>query len=103
MANPTRVPQMAGAEEILAGLPHGSATKFSALVLNRRGYERLASSAVDEVHLVFACTESLNKANANASVEESFAGAADLVAQCRQDQRRVRRHVRSRVWLPVRR
>lgn len=89
MANPTRVPQMAGAEEILAGLPHGSATKFSALVLNRRGYERLASSAVDEVHLVFACTESLNKANANASVEESFAVMADLVAQCRQDQRRV--------------
>lgn len=89
MANPKRVPQMARSEEILAGLPRDSATRFSTLVLNRRGYERLASSAVDEIHLVFACTESLNQANANASVEESLAVMADLSAQCRQDERRV--------------
>jgi isopropylmalate/homocitrate/citramalate synthase len=89
MANPKRVPQMAGAEEILAGLPRESPTRFSALVLNQRGYERLASSAVDEIHLVFACTESLNQRNANASVEESFAVMAGLVDQCRQDGRRV--------------
>lgn len=89
MANPKRVPQMAGSEEILAGLPQDSATRFSTLVLNRRGYERLASSAVDEIHLVFACTESLNQANAKVSVEESFAVMAGLIAQCRQDGRRV--------------
>ena len=89
MANPKRVPQMAGAEEILAGLPSGAPAKFSALVLNRRGYERLATSAVDEVHLVFACTESLNRANANASVAESLAVMTDLVRLSRQDGRRV--------------
>jgi hydroxymethylglutaryl-CoA lyase/(R)-citramalyl-CoA lyase len=80
---------MAGSEEILAGLPDESGVRFSTLVLNRRGYERLASSAVDEVHLVFACTESLNQANANASVEESFAVMAELIELCRADQRRV--------------
>lgn len=89
MANPKRVPQMAGAEEILAGLPRESPTRFSALVLNQRGYERLSSVAIDEVHLVFACTESLNRRNANASVEESFAVMAGLVDQCRRDGRRV--------------
>ncbi len=89
MANPERVPQMAGAEEILAGLPCESPTRFSTLVLNRRGYERLGSSAVDEVHLVFACTESLNMRNANATVEESFAVMTDLIDLCRQDRRRV--------------
>jgi hydroxymethylglutaryl-CoA lyase len=89
MANPKRVPQMAGAEEILAQLPRESPTRFSTLVLNHRGYERLRSLAVDEVHLVFACTESLNQRNANASVEESFAVMAGLVDQCRQDGRRV--------------
>jgi isopropylmalate/homocitrate/citramalate synthase len=89
MAHPKRVPQMAGAEEILAALPQGSGVRFSTLVLNSRGYQRLASSTVDEVHLVFACTESLNQANANASVEESFAVMADVIEQCRRDQRRV--------------
>jgi hydroxymethylglutaryl-CoA lyase/(R)-citramalyl-CoA lyase len=89
MANPKRVPQMAGAEDILAQLPAGSPSRFSTLVLNDRGYERLRSVAVDEVHLVFACTESLNRANANASVEESFAVMAGLVDRCRQDGRRV--------------
>lgn len=89
MANPKRVPQMAGAEDILAGLPRESPTRFSTLVLNRRGYERLGSSAVDEVHLVFACTESLNMRNANATVEESFAVMTDLIDLCRQDRRRV--------------
>jgi isopropylmalate/homocitrate/citramalate synthase len=89
MANPKRVPQMAGAEEILDGLPRDSPTRFSALVLNQRGYERLRSSAVDEIHLVFACTESLNQRNANASVEESFAVMTGLVDECRRDGRRV--------------
>ena len=89
MVNPARVPQMAGAEEVLAGLPRDTATRFSTLVLNRRGYERLADTVVDEVHLVFACTESLNRANANASVEESFAVMTDLVGRCRADGRRV--------------
>lgn len=89
MVNPSRVPQMAGAEEVLAGLPRDVTTTFSALVLNRRGYDRLESTAVDEVHLVFACTEALNRANANASVEESFAVMTDLVSRCRNDGRRV--------------
>ena len=89
MANPRRVPQMAGAEEILAGLPGRSPTRFSALVLNQRGYERLRASVVDEVHLVFACTEALNQANANATVEESFAVMTGLIDRCRQDGRRV--------------
>jgi hydroxymethylglutaryl-CoA lyase/(R)-citramalyl-CoA lyase len=89
MANPKRVPQMAGAEEILDGLPRESPTRFSTLVLNQRGYERLGSRSVDEVHLVFACTESLNQRNANASVDESLAVTTGLVEQCHRDGRRV--------------
>jgi isopropylmalate/homocitrate/citramalate synthase len=89
MANPARVPQMAGAEELLAGLPRDPSTRYSALVLNRRGYERLAHSEIEEIHLVLACTESLNRANANSSVEDSMAEMTDLVAESRRDGRRV--------------
>ena len=38
---------------------------------------------------MFACTESLNQANANATVEESFAVMAELIDRCREDDRRV--------------
>src|SRR5205823_14465684 len=37
-----RVPQMAGAEEVVAGIERREGTEYSGLVLNERGYERFA-------------------------------------------------------------
>ena len=37
-----RVPQMAGAEEVVAGIERRDGTEYSGLVLNERGYERFA-------------------------------------------------------------
>ena len=38
--NPARVPQMADAEEVLAGLPARDDVTYIGLVLNRRGFDR---------------------------------------------------------------
>jgi isopropylmalate/homocitrate/citramalate synthase len=81
-----RVPQMAGAEEVVAALHRRDGVEYSGLVLNERGYERFAAAALDRVNVTFAATESFNRANGNASLEEAVArveailGVADVPA-----------------------
>ncbi len=47
--NPKRVPQMADAVEVLAGLPKDTGCSFIGLILNMKGYERARDAGVDEV------------------------------------------------------
>ena len=65
-----RVPQMAGAEEVVAAAQRGSA-ELSGLVLNERGYERFAQSTLDRVNCTLAATEAFNRRNGNASLDEA--------------------------------
>src|SRR5581483_4359770 len=65
-----RVPQMAGAEEVVAAAARGAA-ELSGLVLNMRGWERLAATSVDRVNCTLAATETFNRRNGNASLDEA--------------------------------
>jgi isopropylmalate/homocitrate/citramalate synthase len=73
-----RVPQMAGAEEVVEGIDRRGEVVYAGLVLNRKGYERLSATGLDAVHFTLAATESFNKRNANRSVEESVAELASI-------------------------
>ena len=81
-----RVPQMADAEEVLAHVPASGAAELSGLVLNERGFQRLRATELDRVNCTLAVTESFNRRNANASLDEALArvdailGAADRPA-----------------------
>ncbi len=79
-----RVPQMAGAEEVVAALEPGT-TAFAGLVLNERGYERLVAAGLGEAHLTLAVSESFSRENANASVEEAASAAERTFARARED------------------
>jgi isopropylmalate/homocitrate/citramalate synthase len=68
-----RVPQMAGAEEVVAGIERRDGTEYSGLVLNERGWERFASSKLDRVNATLAATESFNERNGNATLAEAIA------------------------------
>jgi isopropylmalate/homocitrate/citramalate synthase len=83
--NPARVPQMAGAEEVVAGIDRQDGVVYAGLVLNERGYDRLAATALDEVHIAFAATETFNRRNQNASPEESLEAAAAIVGRAHAD------------------
>lgn len=83
--NPARVPQMAGAEEVVAGIDRREGVVYAGLVLNERGYDRLAETGLDEVHFAFAATETFNRRNQNASPEESVEAAAGIVARAHAD------------------
>ena len=68
--NPERVPQMAGAEEVVAAVGDVAA-ELSGLVLNERGWERLAATDLDRVNVTLAATETFNQRNGNASLAEA--------------------------------
>lgn len=65
-----RVPQMAGAEEVVAAAERGSA-ELSGLVLNERGSERFARTTLDRLNCTLAATETFNRRNGNASLDEA--------------------------------
>ncbi len=72
-----RVPQMGGAEDVAAALD--GPAEWSALVLNERGYDRLAATRLHRVNCTLAVTESFSRRNANASVEEALAAVLAIV------------------------
>ena len=75
-----RVPQMAGAEEVVAGLERREGVEYSGLVLNERGWERFREAGLDRVNVTFAATEAFNRANGNASLADAVAFAEGVVA-----------------------
>jgi hydroxymethylglutaryl-CoA lyase/(R)-citramalyl-CoA lyase len=74
-----RVPQMAGAEQVVAAARPGGA-ELSGLVLNERGHERFALTTLDRVNCTFAVTETFSLRNANATVDEAVARTNAIVA-----------------------
>jgi hydroxymethylglutaryl-CoA lyase len=81
------VPQMAGAEEVVAGLPTTAETTFAGLVLNERGYERLRETPLREVHVSFAASETFQQRNAGSSVAEGLETAGRVVRRAHEDGR----------------
>ena len=63
-----RVPQMAGAEEVVAAVQRGGA-ELSGLVLNERGHERFAQTSLDRVNCTLAATETFNERNGNTTLD----------------------------------
>jgi hydroxymethylglutaryl-CoA lyase/(R)-citramalyl-CoA lyase len=87
--NPKRVPQMAGAEEVVAGLDRREGTAYAGLILNEKGYERAVEAGVDEVRYAFPVTETFAKRNQNTTVEDATKLAVRLTERARLDGVRV--------------
>ncbi|WP_293901636.1 hydroxymethylglutaryl-CoA lyase [Phenylobacterium sp.] len=77
--NPKRVPQMAGAEEIMAALPHTAGRSRIGLVLNMRGWDRCVAARCDEANVVVCATDAFGIRNQGASSAEQVAAMADIV------------------------
>jgi hydroxymethylglutaryl-CoA lyase len=81
--NPKRVPQMAGAEEISAALPHTAGRSRIGLVLNERGWDRCLEAKCDEANVVVCATDGFGIRNQGASAAEQTA-AMVAIAQRQQ-------------------
>jgi hydroxymethylglutaryl-CoA lyase/(R)-citramalyl-CoA lyase len=80
-----RVPQMAGAEEVVGAIERRDGTVYAGLALNERGYDRLREAGLDEVRFALAATENFSRRNANTSVDEAAAAATKVLARARED------------------
>jgi hydroxymethylglutaryl-CoA lyase/(R)-citramalyl-CoA lyase len=80
-----RVPQMAGAEDVVARIERRDGTVYAGLALNEKGYDRLREAELDEVRFAIAATESFSERNANASVDEAVAAAERVLARAGED------------------
>jgi len=83
--NPRLVPQMAGAEEVMAALHRVRGTTYAGLVLNEQGYERASAAGVDEIHYAFAATDEFGRRNQNATTAQGVETALSLVRRARAD------------------
>jgi hydroxymethylglutaryl-CoA lyase len=81
--NPVRVPQMAGAEEIMAGLAPRPDRRRIGLALNRRGWDRARASGCDEANVVVCATDGFGVRNQGASRLEQM----DALTAIAEDQR----------------
>jgi hydroxymethylglutaryl-CoA lyase/(R)-citramalyl-CoA lyase len=93
--DPRRVPQMAGAEDVVAGVGRLDGLVRAGLALNERGYDRLVAAGLDEVRFAFGVTDSFNQRNQGAPVEESLTDARRVMERARAD------GIRSTVTLSV--
>ncbi len=80
---PDRVPQLADAEAVAAGITRRPGTRYSALVPNLTGFQRAAAAGLTEVAVLAAASETFSRRNVNQSIDEaidacrSVADAAD--------------------------
>lgn len=70
--NPARVPQMAGAEDIMAALPADPNRSRIGLVLNLRGWERCVSTGCDEANVVVCASDGFGVRNQGATVAQQL-------------------------------
>lgn len=79
--NPKRVPQMAGAEEVMTGLAPGGGGSRIGLVLNMRGWERAVAAKCDEANVVVCATDGFGIRNQGASSAEQMQALAEIAAR----------------------
>jgi hydroxymethylglutaryl-CoA lyase len=84
-ANPKRVPQMADAEAVIAGLPDDPRVRYTGLCMNVRGVERAIATragarGIDEVGCVIVTTDRFGIANQGQTLTEGLAANREMIA-----------------------
>lgn len=81
---PDVVPQLADAAEVFAGLDRRDDVRYWALVPNARGLEAALAAGVTHVAVFTAASDGFNRANVNASVEESIARLKGVIREAKE-------------------
>ena len=76
-----RVPQMAEAEEVVAGVERREGVEYAGLVLNEQGFKRLRATDLDRINVTLGATETFNQRNGNASLAEATGRVEGILAE----------------------
>ncbi|MDV0438074.1 hydroxymethylglutaryl-CoA lyase [Xanthomonas sacchari] len=98
--SPKWVPQLADAAEVYAGIAQMPGVDYPVLVPNLQGYERAAAVGVREVAVFTAASETFNRTNTNAGIDESLARFAPVLERAAADGVKVRGYVSTVLGCP---
>ena len=87
--SPSAVPAMAGAEQVVAGLPAVEGACFTVLIPNMKGYELASAAGVRSVTMVVYGSEGMAQKNARMGKSRAEAVAAEILQRARHDGIRV--------------
>jgi hydroxymethylglutaryl-CoA lyase len=98
--SPKWVPQMADADEVLAGVSRKAGVSYPVLVPNVQGLERAFAAGVEEIAVFTAASSAFTQKNINATVEESLARLAPVIEQALARNVKVRAYVSTALGCP---
>ena len=98
--SPKWVPQMADAAQVLAGITRASGVAYPVLVPNEAGYDRARAAGAQEVAVFTAASETFNRKNTNAGIDESLARFAPVLVRAQADGVKVRGYVSTVLGCP---
>jgi isopropylmalate/homocitrate/citramalate synthase len=94
------IPQLADTEQVFRRIHRASGVRYPALVPNLQGLERALEAGVLEIAVFTAASETFNRHNINAGVDESIERLRPVVARARQEGIRVRGYVSTAFGCP---
>jgi hydroxymethylglutaryl-CoA lyase len=78
---PRAIPQLADADEVMAGLPRRPGVRYPVLVPNLRGLERAERAGVDAIAVFTAATDAFTEHNIGMTVDQSLEAFAPVLAR----------------------
>jgi len=91
--SPKWVPQLADAEQLLAGLTRRDGVRYPVLVPNERGLDRALAAGVRHIAIFGSATETFAKRNLNRTLDDQFSMFEPVVARARAEGLAVRAYV----------
>jgi isopropylmalate/homocitrate/citramalate synthase len=98
--SPKAIPQLADTGELFARIHRASGTRYPVLVPNLVGLERAIAAGVREIAVFTAASETFNRHNINAGVDESIERFRPVVQRAREEKIRVRGYVSTAFGCP---
>jgi hydroxymethylglutaryl-CoA lyase len=79
--SPKAIPQLADADEVVAGLPAHVGVRFPVLVPNERGLARAEAAGVDAIAVFTAATDAFTQHNIGMTIDASLAAFAPVLTR----------------------
>ena len=97
---PSAIPQLADAEDVMAGIARHPGTTYACLVPNIRGLDRARAAGARAIAVFTAASETFTRRNINMSIDESLAVFKEVTREARRDGMWVRAYISTAFGCP---
>jgi len=98
--SPKWIPQLTDADEVMKRIRRREGVRYSALVPNEQGLTRALAAGAGKIAVFTAASETFNRKNINATIDESIERFRPVVAKALEAGLLVRGYVSTAFWCP---